>query len=120
MVYFVSKFVMIKPGNVSPIIVSFDIATEVFRFTQLTPEYGSLLGLGVYSNKHEVHYVTEEDSGFHFIRVWVTEEVASESGKSLRCTHKYRIGPMPGRKFNCSADCAGCDVFNYEESLVSV
>ncbi|KAI9127134.1 hypothetical protein K1719_001693 [Acacia pycnantha] len=82
-------------GNVSPIIVSFDIATEVFRFTQITPDYGSLLWLDLYSDKHEVHYVTEEDTGSHF-RVWGAEEVNSESGKSLRCTQKYRIGPMSG------------------------
>ncbi|KAK4259346.1 hypothetical protein QN277_005688 [Acacia crassicarpa] len=154
------SWLLISIWNISPIIVSFDIATEVFRFTQITLDYGSFLGLDLYSNKHNVHYVTEENSGSRFIGVWVAEEVASESGKSLRFTQKYRIGPMSGglrptciwgseivfrdmkfktqmedprcifylfnlitnewRTFNCSADRDWCDVYNYEESLVSV
>ncbi|KAK4259347.1 hypothetical protein QN277_005689 [Acacia crassicarpa] len=154
------SWLLLSIRNISPIIVSFDIATEVFRFTQITLDYGSFLGLDLYINKQNVHYVTEENSGSRFIGVWVAEEVASESRKSLRCTQKYRIGPRSGglrptciwgseiifrdtkfktqmedprcilylfnlitnawRTFNCSADCDWCDVFNYEESLVSL
>ncbi|XP_028752184.1 F-box/kelch-repeat protein At3g23880-like [Neltuma alba] len=147
--------------GLSPLLVSFDIATEVFTLTQIPTEYGTMFGLGVYDNKLEVHYMIEEESGSHFIRVRVMEEVAIESGKTLSYTQKYTIGPVSdflrpaciwrneivcrnkkieaeveddprcilylfnlitgeGRKFNYSCDCDWCDIFTYEESLVSV
>ncbi|KAI9090914.1 hypothetical protein K1719_028399 [Acacia pycnantha] len=75
-----------------PVVLSFDIATEVATLTQLPTEDALCpIGLGVYENKLVGHYGFIEEDRSHSVCVWVMEEVASESGKSLSCTQKYRI-----------------------------
>ncbi|XP_028752127.1 F-box/kelch-repeat protein At3g06240-like isoform X2 [Neltuma alba] len=144
----------------SSIIISFDIAREVFTLTPTPRPTEHDVSFGVYGNKLEGHYVIKEGPGSHFIGVCEVEDVASASGNGLSCIQKDRVGPMSGvirpvcvwrneivcyhiketevegnpkcvlhmfnlitnerRTFNCSIDCDWCDIFNYDESLVSV
>lgn len=83
--------------GIFPVLISFDIAMEVFTTTPMPAERGlHPIWHSVYENKLEGHYVIEEEpgSGSHFIGVWVMEKVAAESGKSWSITQKYRIGPL--------------------------
>lgn len=67
----------------------------MFSFAPIPTENGLYpLDFGVYENKLEGHFVIQEESGSHFIGVWVMEEVACESGKSWSVTQKYRTGPL--------------------------
>ncbi|KAK4254127.1 hypothetical protein QN277_009552 [Acacia crassicarpa] len=92
-----------KPVNVDGTIfwldrklTSFDIATEVVTSTQVPTEDGFCrLGFGVYKNKLAGLYGFVEEDGSRSVYVWVIEEVASESGKSLSFTQKHRIDQVP-------------------------
>ena len=89
----------------SYMIVSFDVATEVFTITPIEIEVSALettqlvspIGLGVYDNKLEVHFLS---IGFpYFIHVWVMDEVTSELGKEFIVVKKYKFGPMAERLY---------------------
>ncbi|KAK4259349.1 hypothetical protein QN277_005691 [Acacia crassicarpa] len=82
-----------------PVLVSFDIATEVFTLTPI-PAVDRVLPttLGVYQNKFVI-------SGYHrashFMDIWVMELVASESGKHFSCSEKYSVDvPSYGLAFD--------------------
>ncbi|KAK4259343.1 hypothetical protein QN277_005685 [Acacia crassicarpa] len=88
-----------------PMIVSFNIATEVFTFTTIptlqsgvdVAEHRCPFRVDVHGNKlamcDGIHSVIR-DSRTYSIHMWVVEEGDSESGNSLICTEKYKIGPL--------------------------
>ncbi|KAK4259350.1 hypothetical protein QN277_005692 [Acacia crassicarpa] len=72
-----------------PVLVSFDIATEVFTLTPI-PSVIRVppTTLGVYQNKFVIsgHHIESQ-----FMDIWVMEQVASESGKHFSCSEKYSV-----------------------------
>ncbi|KAI9090917.1 hypothetical protein K1719_028402 [Acacia pycnantha] len=101
---------VIKPVNVDGTIfwldsklTSFDIATEVVTSTQAPTDEDGFYprGFGVYKNKLAGLYGFVEEDGSVSVYVWVIEEVASESGKSLSFTQKHRIDQVPNGSRIC-------------------
>ena len=100
----------IGEGDTSCVIVSFNVATEVFT---LTPIADSTLepiertiphGLGVYDNKLEVQTLSIQIDGLRSVSVCVMDKATNESGNMLRFipVKKYWFGPMAERVFPMS------------------
>ncbi|KAI9127294.1 hypothetical protein K1719_001853 [Acacia pycnantha] len=70
----------------STLLISFDMAKEVFTLTPKPTE--SDISFGLYQNKLVGHFVIKEGPGSHSIFVLMSGKGASESGKT------YRIGPI--------------------------
>ncbi|XP_028752150.1 putative F-box protein At3g10430 [Neltuma alba] len=71
-----------------PVLVSFDIATEVFRLTQIPLPRDLPTAIGVYQNK--LAMFRHCNISFHSIHIWAMEEVAGESGKSFSFTEEFK------------------------------
>ncbi|KAI9127107.1 hypothetical protein K1719_001666 [Acacia pycnantha] len=72
-----------------PVLVSFDIGTEVFTLTPIPSVVRAPpTSLGVYQNKFVISGYHRES---HFMDIWVMEQVASESGKHFSCSEKYSV-----------------------------
>ncbi|KAK4259348.1 hypothetical protein QN277_005690 [Acacia crassicarpa] len=74
----------------SPVLVSFDIATEVFTLTPIPSTVSRALPttLGVYQNKIAI---SGHLCGSHSMDIWVMEQVDGESGKHFSCTQAYSV-----------------------------
>ncbi|KAK4259341.1 hypothetical protein QN277_005683 [Acacia crassicarpa] len=89
-----------------PMIVCFHIATEVFTFTMIPTLQSGVdvaehricpFRLDVHGNKLALcdgFHSINRNSRTYSIYMWVVEEEDSESGNSLICTEKYKIGPL--------------------------
>ncbi|KAI9123661.1 hypothetical protein K1719_004961 [Acacia pycnantha] len=87
--------------DLNPVLVSFDIVTEVFTITPI--DGVSPTNLGVWEDKFAIFWYGEynatddeydnAEDGFNStdVRLRLLEQVASESGKSLRCADEYSI-----------------------------
>ncbi|KAI9127324.1 hypothetical protein K1719_001883 [Acacia pycnantha] len=71
-----------------PLLVTFDIVTEVFTSTPI-PFAVRVTTLGAYQNKFVLSRHHRES---HSMDIWVMEQVASKSGKHFCCSEKYRVG----------------------------
>ncbi|XP_028752172.1 uncharacterized protein LOC114711908 [Neltuma alba] len=72
-----------------PVLVSFDMVTEVFTITPILSVDGGLpTNLGAYQGKFAIFF---RSYGYNSTDIMVMEQVASESGRSLSCTEEYSI-----------------------------